>query len=333
MGTIVLLDLMGGVALLLWGLHMVESGIVRAFGSDLRRVLLKALSNRFAAFGVGAGLTALLQSSTATGLMTASFAAKGMIGLVPALAIMLGANVGTTLIVQVLSFNITAVAPALFVIGLVAFRSGARNRIKDLGRVAIGMGQNRLRDRCRKRGGHGGTDDCPDRRARGDESEQALALLGREDVDHHGPEDRDHEQVEHRSPDEEEAADPHRLLRRRKVQGCAEDQDRHGKETIGQWNELPARQHLHQRRKRDVQHDHDDERTGEQPLQIVDSARDPHLVADRPQDVVGGKDRRDIEPAPAERRQLAEGARSRPIHEQRSLVLGRKVHRVPSEQF
>jgi phosphate:Na+ symporter len=140
MGTIVLLDLMGGVALLLWGLHMVQSGIVRAFGSDLRRVLLKALSNRFAAFGVGAGLTALLQSSTATGLMTASFAAKGMIGLVPALAIMLGANVGTTLIVQVLSFNITAVAPALFIIGLVAFRSGARNRIKDLGRVAIGMG-------------------------------------------------------------------------------------------------------------------------------------------------------------------------------------------------
>ena len=58
-----------------------------------------------------------------------------------------------------------------------------------------------------------------------------------------------------------------------------------------------------------------------------------NLVADRPQDVVGGKDRRDIEPAPAERRQLAEGARSRPIHEQRSLVLGRKVHRVPSEQF
>jgi phosphate:Na+ symporter len=56
MGTIVLLDLMGGVALLLWGLHMVQSGIVRAFCSDLRRVLLKALSNRFAAFGVGAGL-------------------------------------------------------------------------------------------------------------------------------------------------------------------------------------------------------------------------------------------------------------------------------------
>ncbi len=140
MGTIVLLDLMGGVALLLWGLHMVQSGIMRAFGSDLRRILSRALRNRFAAFMAGMGLTALLQSSTATGLMTASFAAEGMVGLVPALAIMLGANVGTTLIVQVLSFNVAAAAPVLFVIGLVAFRSGARSRIKDLGRVAIGMG-------------------------------------------------------------------------------------------------------------------------------------------------------------------------------------------------
>ena len=140
MGTIVLLDLMGGVALLLWGLHMVQSGIMRAFGSDLRRIFSRALRNRFAAFMAGMGLTALLQSSTATGLMTASFAAEGMVGLVPALAIMLGANVGTTLIVQVLSFNVAAAAPVLFVIGLVAFRSGARSRIKDLGRVAIGMG-------------------------------------------------------------------------------------------------------------------------------------------------------------------------------------------------
>lgn len=140
MGTIVLLDLMGGVALLLWGLHMVQSGVLRAFGADLRRVLSKALGNRFAAFGAGLGLTALLQSSTATGLMTASFATEGMVGLVPALAIMLGANVGTTLIVQVLSFNVAAIAPVLFVIGLLAFRGGSRTRLKDIGRVSIGLG-------------------------------------------------------------------------------------------------------------------------------------------------------------------------------------------------
>jgi phosphate:Na+ symporter len=113
---------------------------MRAFGSQLRRFLSGALGNRIAAFGAGLGLTALLQSSTATGLMTASFAAEGLVGLVPALAIMLGANVGTTLIVQVLSFKVTAVAPVLFVIGLVSFRAGSRTMFKDLGRVSIGVG-------------------------------------------------------------------------------------------------------------------------------------------------------------------------------------------------
>jgi phosphate:Na+ symporter len=140
MGTVVLLDLLGGVALLLWGLHMVQSGILRAYGSNLRRLLSKAFGNRFAAFGAGIGLTALLQSSTATGLMTASFAAEGVVALVPALAIMLGANVGTTLIVQILSFNVAAAAPILIIVGVVAFRTGGRSRFKDLGRVAIGLG-------------------------------------------------------------------------------------------------------------------------------------------------------------------------------------------------
>ncbi len=140
MGSLVLLDLMGGVALLLWGLHMVQSGILRAFGPDLRRLLAGALRNRFAALAAGVGLTALLQSSTATALITSSFTAEGLVSLVPALAIMLGANVGTTLIVQILAFNIAAVAPVLFILGLVAFRGGARSRIKDIGRVSIGLG-------------------------------------------------------------------------------------------------------------------------------------------------------------------------------------------------
>jgi len=140
MGTMVLLDLIGGVALLLWGLHMVHTGILRAFGPDLRRVLSRALANRFAAFAAGLGLTAVLQSSTATALMTAFFTTAGIVALVPALAIMLGANVGTTLIVQLLSFNLSAVAPVLFVLGLIAFRSGGRKWIRDLGRVAIGLG-------------------------------------------------------------------------------------------------------------------------------------------------------------------------------------------------
>src|ERR1043166_424100 len=140
MGSLVLLDLMGGVALLLWGLHMVHSGILRAFGADLRLLLAKALSNRFTAFGAGLGLTALLQSSTATALITSSFTSEGLVSLVSALAIMLGANVGTTLIVQVLSFNISAVAPVLFLVGVTAFKRGGTTRTRDLGRVAIGVG-------------------------------------------------------------------------------------------------------------------------------------------------------------------------------------------------
>jgi len=140
MATVVILDLMGGVALLLWGLHMVQSGISRAFGSELHWLLSKALGNRFAAFGAGLGLTAILQSSTATGLMTTSFAAEGALPLASALAIMLGANVGTTLIVQVMSFNIAAAAPVLFVLGLAAFRFGGNSRVKNAGRIAIGLG-------------------------------------------------------------------------------------------------------------------------------------------------------------------------------------------------
>jgi phosphate:Na+ symporter len=140
MGSIVLLDLMGGVALLLWGLRMVRSGIMRAFGSELRRVLNITLRNRFLALFAGIGVTALLQSSTATGLLMTSFAARGLVDLVPALAVMLGANIGTTLIVQALSFNISAVAPILFLGGLLAFNIGGRTLTRDLGRVAIGLG-------------------------------------------------------------------------------------------------------------------------------------------------------------------------------------------------
>lgn len=140
MGSLVLLDLMGGVALLLWGLHMVQSGVLRALGPDLQRLLAKALANRFQAFAAGLALTTLLQSSTAAALMTASFAGRGLIELVPSLAIMLGANVGTTLIVQALSFNIAALAPFLIVIGVGVFRAVPRGRAKDLGRVSIGLG-------------------------------------------------------------------------------------------------------------------------------------------------------------------------------------------------
>src|SRR5580700_12258203 len=138
--TLTLIDLAGTIALLLWGVHMVQTGIQRAFGPNLRRVLGRAFGDRFRAFAAGFGVTAILQSSTATGLMAASFAAGGLVDLVPALAVMLGANVGTTLIVQLLSFDINRVAPVFVLIGVILFRRSFVSRARDLGRVAIGLG-------------------------------------------------------------------------------------------------------------------------------------------------------------------------------------------------
>jgi len=134
-----LLDLAGAIALLLWGVHMVQTGIQRAFGARLRGLLGGALRNRATAFVAGVGVTAILQSSTATGLMVTGFAAGGLVDLMPALAVMLGANVGTTLIVQVLSFDVAAIAPVLVLIGVTMFRRASAGP-RDFGRVLIGLG-------------------------------------------------------------------------------------------------------------------------------------------------------------------------------------------------
>lgn len=139
-GTFALLDIAGYVALLLWGTHMVTSGVLRGYGSALRRWLGRYLGHRPAAFAFGICITALLQSSTAAGLMATSFAASGFLGLAPGLAVMLGANVGTTLIVQVMSFDISLIAPVLVLVGFTVHRRSDDARYENLGRVFIGLG-------------------------------------------------------------------------------------------------------------------------------------------------------------------------------------------------
>lgn len=138
--TAALVQLVGYVVLLLWGMHMVQTGVVRAFGSNLRRMIGRTLRNRFAAIGAGLTVTMLLQSSTATAMMTTSLAAEGMLALSPALAVMLGANIGTALIVKALSFDVSWVAPLLLIAGYLSFWRGRRGIAHDLGRVGIGLG-------------------------------------------------------------------------------------------------------------------------------------------------------------------------------------------------
>jgi phosphate:Na+ symporter len=119
---------------------MVRTGMTRAFGSSLRLFLGRYLDNRFSALLAGIGVTTLLQSSTATCLMTASFAGRGILVAAPALAVMLGADIGTTLIAQLFSLKIGWLSPILFVIGLVAFQAGNRKRTRDFGRLSVGLG-------------------------------------------------------------------------------------------------------------------------------------------------------------------------------------------------
>ncbi|MBP0444686.1 Na/Pi cotransporter family protein [Roseomonas sp. SSH11] len=136
---LLLLELAGEAALLLFGLHLVQRGVDRGFGAQLRRVVAVTLGSPLRAFFAGLGITAALQSSTAAALMVGGLAARGTLGLEPALAAMLGANIGTALIVQLLSFDVRAVFPALILLGWVAYRRPF-TRQREAGRAMMGLG-------------------------------------------------------------------------------------------------------------------------------------------------------------------------------------------------
>lgn len=137
--THVLISLLGDIALLLWGIRLVSTGVLVAFGPSLRELLATGLNRPFKALVGGAVVTAALQSSTATAMMVASFSASGLVALVPAMAVMLGANIGTALIVQALSFDIALVFPLLLLAGYVLQRRHAM-RTKEIGRICLGLG-------------------------------------------------------------------------------------------------------------------------------------------------------------------------------------------------
>jgi len=139
-GVETVLNVLGSVTLLLWGVRMVRTGLTRAFGAALRRAIAACSRNRFTAFLGGIAITGLLQSSTATSLLVSSFAGRGLIPLSIAFAIMLGADIGTTIAAQVLSFDLGRVSPLLIGVGVITFLSSESDKPRHLGRVAIGLG-------------------------------------------------------------------------------------------------------------------------------------------------------------------------------------------------
>ncbi|MQC10375.1 hypothetical protein C4513_05605 [Morganella morganii] len=135
-----LLHLLSSVALLVWGTHIVRTGIMRVFGADLRRLLGKSIRKTSRAFLAGLGVTALVQSSNATALLVISFVAQGMIALPPALVIMLGADVGTALMARVLTFDLSWLSPLLILAGVTSVVGKKKRRSGLVGQVGIGRG-------------------------------------------------------------------------------------------------------------------------------------------------------------------------------------------------
>jgi phosphate:Na+ symporter len=135
-----LLNLLAAIALLVWGTHIVRTDMLRVFGESLRGVLAKSFQNRAAAMAAGLGVTSLVQSSTATCLIVASFVGKGLVATGAALAVMLGADVGTAMMAVVFSFDLSWLSPLLIFVGVVMFISRQNSKAGRIGRVLIGLG-------------------------------------------------------------------------------------------------------------------------------------------------------------------------------------------------
>ncbi|MDY0029013.1 MAG: Na/Pi cotransporter family protein [Pseudobdellovibrionaceae bacterium] len=141
MPSLILLHIIGGVCLLLFGLRLVRNGVTRAFGVQLRQIISSATRNRVLALLAGVGVTALLQSSTATTMIISSFAGQGLISTTAGLAVVLGADVGTTLVAQLLTFDLSWLSPVLIVLGYAFYSGKDQASVKrQVGRIFVGLG-------------------------------------------------------------------------------------------------------------------------------------------------------------------------------------------------
>jgi phosphate:Na+ symporter len=135
-----LLNLLAAIALLVWGTQIVRTGILRVFGENLRHILAVGMRSRGQALLAGVGVTSLIQSSTATCLIVTSFLGRALVTLSAALAVMLGADVGSALMAVVFSFDLSWLSPLLIFGGVVSFVAREKSTVGQMGRVAIGLG-------------------------------------------------------------------------------------------------------------------------------------------------------------------------------------------------
>ena len=132
--------LLGGLALFLYGMHQMSEGLNAAAGEKMKQILERLTKNRFLGVGVGAAVTAVIQSSSATTVMVVGFVNSGMMTLRQAVWIIMGANIGTTITGQLIALDAGAVAPLLAFLGVVLILFAGKDRIRYTGEIVAGLG-------------------------------------------------------------------------------------------------------------------------------------------------------------------------------------------------
>ena len=132
--------LLGGLALFLYGMHQMSEGLNAAAGEKMKQILERLTKNRFLGVGIGAAVTAVIQSSSATTVMVVGFVNSGMMTLRQAVWIIMGANIGTTITGQLIALDAGAVAPLLAFFGVVLILFAGKDRIRYTGEIVAGHG-------------------------------------------------------------------------------------------------------------------------------------------------------------------------------------------------
>lgn len=136
----ILLGLMGGLGLFLFGMKLMSDGLEKAAGAKMRSILEFFTKNTIRGILVGTFFTAVIQSSSAATVMTVSFVNSGLMNLYQAAGVIMGANIGTTVTSQLISFNLSALAPLFVIAGVVMYMFCKRQKIQNIGMVILGFG-------------------------------------------------------------------------------------------------------------------------------------------------------------------------------------------------
>ena len=140
MGVTDVLGLLGGLALFLYGMQMMSSGLEAAAGNRMKQILERLTANRFLGVAVGAAITAVIQSSSATTVMVVGFVNSGMMTLIQAVWIIMGANIGTTITGQLIALDVGALAPLFAFCGVALVVFTKKVKLHHWGLIVAGLG-------------------------------------------------------------------------------------------------------------------------------------------------------------------------------------------------